>query len=459
MDNNENPLRLLPQADAVLRSAECTGLIAEYGDALCAIAVKNALCAMRQSILNNGCADTSVLGVVNAAGLLLKSPVSPCPVINATGIALHTNLGRAPLAEEARAAVQNACGYTDIEYDLTSGKRGERGKEANALLCRLTGCEAALCVNNNAAALLLALTVMCEGKDVVVSRGELVEIGGSFRVSDIMQLCGGKIHEVGTTNRTHLSDYEKAVSNAGVILKVHTSNFLQLGFTCEASISQLAELAHHNRLPLLADLGSGALLPENEYPFNEPCVPMGVKSGADVLVFSGDKLLGGPQCGIICGKKEWIEKMRTFPLARALRIDKLSLAALTATLRLYQSPKAAKERVPVLHMLCQGEEELLQKANALKNALAKRTQYECDIMPTMRPVGGGSVPGVELKSYAVAIKVRDADAFAAALRLAKTPIIAIIRDSRVVMDIACMSLEEIENAAEIISDLDNSAYL
>ena len=450
---DECALRALPQTDAVLRANECAALLRVHGAGLTCAAVKTVLHTLRAQILDKKQPDTSIAAVCEGAALLLRAPVSPRRVINASGIALHTGLGRAPLALEAREAVQNACGYTDIEYDLAKGRRGERGKETNALLRDITGCEAAFCVNNNAAALLLALSALAKGRPVAVSRGELVEIGGGFRVSEIMALCGGKIEEVGTTNRTHLRDYEAALKNgAGLILKVHTSNFYQSGFTASVELDALCALGKRYHVPVIADIGSGAVLPPREYPFDEPGVPQAVAAGADVLVFSGDKLLGGPQAGIICGKSAFVEQMRVHPLARAVRIDKLSLAALTATLRLYVSAAAAKERVPVLQMVCHDADALREKALRLQAAvLALCPDASCALVPTVRPVGGGSVPNAALPGFALAINARAPAALAAALREAPVPVIALVRDHALLLDTACMADAEIDEAAKALA--------
>ena len=377
-------------------------------------------------------------------------------VINATGVALHTNLGRAPLAEKALKALEAAAGYLNLEYDLPSGERGSRGTFVEPLLCALCGSEAALVVNNNAAALLLALSTFSKGKEIVVSRGELVEIGDGFRIPDIMAESGGTLCEVGSTNKTRLSDYENAINEqTGMLLKVHTSNYRVIGFSSSVQVRELAALGAKHNLPVLADLGSGAVLEASEYPFSgEPTVPQTLRDGADLVCFSGDKLLGGPQAGILLGKKELIARMKRHPLARALRIDKLSLAALEATLRLYENPKRAKEEIPVLASLSAVSESLRRQAQALCREIVE-SGADCGtrVVPQQRPVGGGAAPGQLLDGFAVAVCPHRCavEQLEALLRNANPPVIARIFDGELLFDPATISESDFEAVAAALA--------
>jgi len=341
-------------------------------------------------------------------------------VINGTGIILHTNLGRAPLAQEALdAIVETAKGYSNLEYDLTTGKRSNRHVHIEELLTKLTGTEAGMAVNNNAAAILLALSAVAAGHDVIISRGELVEIGGSFRIPEVLLQSGCRLVEVGTTNKTHLADYEKAISPDSVILRVHASNFKIVGFTSSPSMEELSALAKNHNITLIEDLGSGSVLDKKEK-----------FSKADIITFSGDKLLGGPQAGIAIGRRDYIEKMKAHPLARALRIDKLSLAALEATLRLQND-------VPVQKMLKATPEELYEKAQALQShfpgsIIVKETSY----------VGGGALPGDELETYALAISIsgKSAQEVERHFREMDPPIIGRVSKDRFLLDVRTVDI-------------------
>jgi L-seryl-tRNA(Ser) seleniumtransferase len=325
------------------------------------------------------------------------------PVLNATGVVLHTNLGRAPLADAALTAIrETAAGYSTLEYDLASGGRGSRYDHCRELIAHLTGAEDALVVNNNAAALVLALNTIARGLDAIISRGELVEIGGSFRIPEIMARSGARLREVGATNRTHVGDYRDALSPAaGVILKVHPSNFTMEGYTAEASPRELAAVAREGGVPLLHDIGSGLLLdPELLGLSAEPTPRASLAEGADIVTFSGDKLLGGPQCGIVVGDARLVERMRRNPLCRALRVDKLTLAALTATLRLYLEPATALRDIPVLRMLRLGPAELEPRAAALAARL-RQAGVDATVAPGHSAVGGGAAPGAALPTTLV----------------------------------------------------------
>lgn len=330
-------------------------------------------------------------------------------VINATGVVLHTNMGRSPLAEEALEQITAiAHRYNNLELDLATGERGSRYAHVEELLCQLTGAEAAMVVNNNAGAVLLMLSAICKGKEVVVSRGELVEIGGSFRVPEVMEQGGAKLVEVGTTNKTHPWDYDRAIKpETGALLKVHTSNFKIIGFTEEVDTATMAQIAHAKGVPCLVDWGSGVMVNLEKYGMpHEATMPELIKAGADLVTFSGDKLLGAPQGGFIVGKKAMVEKCRKHPLTRALRVDKLTLAGIEATLKLYLEPEKAVQRIPTLRMLSLSRDELAPVAEELCAKLAEALA-PAGLLPHVidgfSQVGGGSLPGVDLPTRLVAI--------------------------------------------------------
>jgi len=374
----------------------------------------------------------------------------PRRVVNGTGIVLHTNLGRAPLAPGAAAAVASAAAsYCDLEFDLSSGGRGDRLARVADRLARLAGAEAAFAVNNNAAAVLLVINTFARGREVVVSRGELVEIGGSFRVPEILERAGARLLEVGSTNRTHRGDYEGALGpQTGLLLKVHRSNFALSGFVAEVELSELAELARGRDFPVVEDLGSGTLVELPGLPL-EAFAPARLRRGADLVCFSGDKLLGGPQAGIILGRAELVAALRSNPMARALRLDKLSLAALDWTLGCYLEGRAERE-IPVLRQLCEPLRRLEARARRLAERLAKAAGDAAAVWaaPERSFVGGGSVPGFELPSWVVAIAAPDgAERTAARLRQARIPVLGRVRDERVLIDVRTL-LEGDEAAVE-----------
>ncbi len=379
----------------------------------------------------------------------LRTP-RPTRVVNATGVVLHTNLGRAPLAPGAAAAAAAAgAHYTDLELDLETGRRGDRLGVVAEKLRLLSGAEAALAVNNNAAAVLLALESLARGREVVVSRGELVEIGGSFRVPEIMERAGVRLVEVGSTNRTHLGDYERAIGPAtALLLKVHRSNFEIRGFVAEVGLGDLAALGRARGLPVLEDLGSGTLVEVPGLP-GEAWAPGRVRLGADLVCFSGDKLLGGPQAGIVVGRRGAVDAMRRSPLARALRLDKLSLAALDWTLTACLEGRAERE-VPALRQLLVAPAALAERARLLAEALARAAgaALRVEAVPERSPVGGGSLPGFELDGSVVTLAVGSgASAFAARMREAPVPVLARVREDRVVIDVRTL-LEGDEAAVE-----------
>ena len=377
---------------------------------------------------------------------------SPRRVVNATGIPLHTNLGRAPLAPAVAGAVAAmAAGYADLELDLATGQRGDRLAAVCSKLVLLTGAPAAFAVNNNAAAVLLALDTLARGREVVVSRGELVEIGGSFRVPDIIERAGVDLVEIGTTNRTHPADYERAIgSRTALLLKIHRSNFELSGFVAEASLPQLAEIGRKRGLPVVEDLGSGTLIDLSARGFPaEVYAPARLKLGADVVCFSGDKLLGGPQAGVLLGSAEMIAAMRRNPLARALRLDKLGLAALDATLECYLGGRAERE-IPVLRQLLEPLDSLETRARALADRLGRACgdTARIEVEPDRGFVGGGSLPGFALDSWVVTLRTSvGAGQLSERLRAAPLPVIARLRDDALVIDVRTL-LEGDEDAVE-----------
>jgi L-seryl-tRNA(Ser) seleniumtransferase len=365
-------------------------------------------------------------------------------VLNATGVVVHTNLGRAPLPEAALERVREVGrGYSNLEYDLSVGTRGSRQDHVAGILRRLTRAEAALVVNNNAAAVLLALAALAEGRDVLVSRGELIEIGDGFRIPDVLARSGARLVEVGTTNRTHAADYERAVgAETAVLLRVHQSNFRLVGFTELPSVGELARVARRHELPLVDDLGSGALSPSNSVLLREePSVRESLEAGADLVCFSGDKLLGGPQAGIVVGRPDLVEKLRRHPLQRAVRADKLTLAALEGTLALYLEPERALHEVPVLRMALDHADAV--RARAVR--LAEVTGGEVE--ETVGRIGGGALPLAELPSFACAVE----EELAAPLREGDPPVVGVVRDGRLLLDCRTLSAAEVEEVATAVS--------
>jgi L-seryl-tRNA(Ser) seleniumtransferase len=359
-------------------------------------------------------------------------------VLNATGVILHTNLGRAPLPPSAAERVAElARGYSNLELDLERGTRGSRQDHVAGVLCRLTGAESALVVNNNAGSLLLALAALAEGREVVVSRGELIEIGDGFRIPDVLARSGATLVEVGTTNRTSADDYERAVGpNTALLLRVHQSNFRVVGFTARPALDELAGVARRHELPLVDDLGSGALVDLGD----EPTAQLSLAAGADLVCFSGDKLLGGPQAGIVVGRTELVERLRRHPLHRALRIDKLGLAALEGTLLAYLDPERALHEVPVLRMLRESEAVVRVRAERLAAAV------DGELESTVARVGGGALPLAELPSFACAVEERLAEL----LRASDPPVVGIVRDGRLLLDCRTLADDEIEQVAALV---------
>ncbi len=433
-----NELRQLPSLDRLLQSPSLQALTAEYGHETVVDGLRTVLNRARRAILDGGEAPSLEELVQAAQAHFDRSSRSYLqPVINATGVIIHTNLGRAPLSQPALDAMRAvAGGYSNLEFDLEAGGRGGRGASVEALLTRLTGAEAALAVNNNASAVLLSLTALTAGKGVVISRGQLVEIGGGFRVPDVMRQSGARLVEVGTTNRTHLRDYRQALRDepdVAAFLRAHRSNFRLLGFVTEPALDELSGLAHENGLWLFDDLGSGALLDTADYGLeHEPTVQESVAGGADLVCFSGDKLLGGPQAGLIVGRAELVARVRRHPWARAVRLDKAALIGLQATLRHYAREEAA-EQIPVWQMISRDEPSLKRQAQSWARRLG-RAGCPAEVIPGRSTVGGGSLPGGTLPTWLVACQVPSPDRLAERLRLGDPPIITRIEDERLVLD-------------------------
>ena len=428
-----NRFRGIPSIHSVLDQKVIQGLIANYSHS----AVVNLIRKQMEVIRDSNLLDTSsfdlnqfISQVESAAHRLWAN--SPRQVINATGVVLHTNLGRAPISNQALKSIENAsCSYSDLEFDLDSGIRGSRQTGISGLLSLVTGAEAALVVNNSAAAVMLGLATLAKNKEVIVSRGEAVEIGGGFRIPEVLAQSGAKLIEVGTTNRTYATEYEEAIGDeTGAILKVHSSNFRITGFTHSASLTELSHLGRWKGIPVLYDLGSGCLLETEQFGLTkEPTVQESVSAGCDLTFFSGDKLLGGPQAGIIVGKQHLIEQLSKHPLARALRIDKLSLAALTATI-LHYLRNEATEQIPVWKMISQPESVVRERASQLQSKIPNYTS----IIEGESPIGGGSLPGETLPTWLVVIDGK-AEKISSLLRRGNPPIITRIENGKVVVDL------------------------
>ncbi len=429
---NLDDLRALPSVDRLLNTTNAQALSHEYGRPLTLESLREALAAARARF-SKGQPIPETGKILEEAARLLEAWTAPTllPLINAAGVVIHTNLGRAPLSRAANQAVQAvAQGYSNLEYDLPKGRRGSRLVHAEALLQRLTGAEAALVVNNNAAAVVLVLTALARRRRVVISRSQLVEIGGGFRVPDVMRQSNARVVEVGATNRVHLADYEEALAEpTALIMRAHRSNFQIIGFTSEPSLAEIADLAHRYGVPVVDDLGSGALLDTALYGLgHEPMVQESLADGADLVCFSGDKLIGGPQAGIIIGRVELVNKLKKHPLARALRADKLCLAALSATLTHFLKDEAVDE-IPVWRMIAAQEASLQARAAGWAAALGFG-----EVVAGQSTVGGGSLPGETLPTSLLALDVRSPTRTLAGLRKGHPPVIARVEGERILLD-------------------------
>ncbi len=456
-------LRSIPKVDDLLNDPALSQICGESSHFVVTDSIRKVLNELREGILSD-----EISRVWNDEEILerIKSDIKKASlrnlrkVINGTGIILHTNLGRAKLGQKAIEAVVEAAGnYSTLEYDVESGSRGSRYDHVNELIEKLTGAESCLVVNNNAAAVLLILSTMTKGKEVVISRGELVEIGGSFRVPDIMEQSGSVLVEVGTTNKTHISDYERAIRPeiTGALLKVHTSNFRIMGFTQEVSLEEMVELGHLHGVPVIHDLGSGSMVDLEQYGIkDEPSVAQSMSAGADVVSFSGDKLFGGPQAGIIIGRKVYIDAMKKNPLTRAFRIDKMTLAALEATLRLYLDPMEAETQIPTISMLAKTSDDLREKAEQLCKKIREKVDpsyCHLQVVEEVGQVGGGSVPTQLLDTWAVAISSENTPATFIELKMRENdiPIIGRISKDRYLLDVRTIEEKDFEIVAACLS--------
>ncbi|MCL6610943.1 MAG: L-seryl-tRNA(Sec) selenium transferase [Peptococcaceae bacterium] len=450
-------LRRIPKVDEVLRTPGIEGLTGVYPRDMVVEAVRKTLDEIRQDIIEgclgegepDGWTDPDVVRdrVVSAVERMARPNLRR--VINATGVVLHTNLGRAVLCPAAIEAVHMAAsGYSNLELDLETGKRGSRYAPVEGILARLTGAESSLVVNNNAAAVLLALNTLARGREVIVSRGQLVEIGGSFRVPEVMEQSGAILREVGSTNKTYPDDYRRAVNErTALLLHVHTSNYRIVGFTRETRVEELASLGRETGIPVMCDLGSGSLLAMEQLGLpHEPTVQQTVAAGADVVTFSGDKLLGGPQAGIILGRKDLLDRMKKNPLTRALRIDKMTVAALEATLREYLDLKSAVQNIPALRMIGAGRENLRDRAGALSLLLkeAAGDRAEISMEREHSAVGGGALPIADLPGWLVAVKpaALTVEELAARLRKGNPAVMGRIMDGRLCFDVRTLLKDE-----------------
>lgn len=466
--NPTENLRFLPSIDALLRSRAATKMLPASGAKHLTALVRSVIEALRREILeNSNAADWSKESLLEEAEKHLahawraEQNTSLQRVINATGVIIHTNLGRAPLSENARRAIfEQTSRYCNLEYNLETGKRGRRGARAEHLLAELTGAESALIVNNCAAAAFLVLMVLAAGGEVVISRGELVEIGGDFRVPDVLTQSGATLREVGTTNRTKLSDYERAINeNTRLLLKVHPSNYRIVGFTAAPKMSELAELAHRHDILLYEDAGSGAMFDLAEYGLrDEPVISQSIVAGADVVSFSGDKLLGGVQSGLIVGRREVVERIRKHPLYRALRVDKLIYAATEATLEAFRRETFLQE-IPVLKMLSATHAELMKRAALFADRLCEsagdNAALALEIIEGNSVVGGGSAPDVQPATALLALKHArlSVSKLEEKLRNSKPPVITRILEDKVLIDLRTVSEEEEAELIEILSKI------
>lgn len=464
--SKERCLRLLPAVDDVLKDNRVSELLAMHPRSIVIEAIRTALAEERKNILSGNIMlnredkeavylDLIAIKTLNTVNRLTRFNLRS--VINATGVVLHTNMGRAVLSEQARQAVNRvASGYSNLELNLDTGRRGSRYDLLEPLLVSLTGAEAALVVNNNAAAVLLALSTLAKGREVIVSRGQLVEIGGSFRIPEVMAQSGAHLIEVGATNKTHPEDYRRSVNeNTSLLLQVHTSNYRIVGFTRETTVAELVEIGHEFSIPVMCDLGSGFLVDLSRYNLPwEPTVQEVFRAGPDIVTFSGDKLLGGPQAGIIVGKREYIEKMKNNPLTRAVRIDKMTVAALEATLREYLDEEQAIKDIPTLRMLTVQLDILEKKASKLALLLGEilGNKAEVYVEKGVSTVGGGAMPTTNLPTVVVAIlpKSISAGKIQAALRQGDPAVIGRVQEDRLLLDVRTVSDAQHRPLAEAV---------
>jgi L-seryl-tRNA(Ser) seleniumtransferase len=451
-------LRQIPSVDETLASIRVQALLDQRPRWIVVEAVREVLAACRKRALAGDLTSDALRALVDPEAIQTavtevaarNARPSLRPVINATGVVLHTNLGRAPIPRSALAAIDAAArGYSNLELDLATGNRGSRQVHVEGLLCALTGAEAALVVNNNAAAVFLGVNTLAHGREVLISRGELVEIGDSFRIPDVMTRAGGRLREVGTTNRTHLADYEGAIgAETALILKVHRSNFQVLGFTADVDAAALVSLGRQRGLPVMEDLGSGALLDLSRFGLRrEPLAADSIRAGVDVVCFSGDKLLGGPQAGILVGRRDILARLRRNPLARTVRIDKLCLAGLEATLRLARDPDGARREIPILRMLGLPAEAVGTRAEAVAASLRSAVPgVRCAIEDGASEVGGGALPLQALPTRVLALRpyAGSVSAVEARLRNGNPPVLVRVQEDRILLDLR--TVDPVEDA-------------
>lgn len=438
-------LRNIPAVDRILKNERIETLLSNYSYSLVRECTRKVLNRLRDKILQGYVSEIDEDKIVEEIEKSLNQRYSLRPVINATGVVIHTNLGRAILPDEAiKHVIEIATSYSNLEYDLEKGQRGKRYAHIVDAIKKITDVSGAVVVNNNAGAVFLCLNTLARGKEVVVSRGELVEIGGSFRVPDVMAQSGAILKEVGTTNKTRLSDYENAINeNTAFLLKVHRSNFKIVGFTEEVSIRELSNLGKQKGIPVMVDLGSGCFIDLKKYGFfTEPSVQEVVREGADIVTFSGDKLLGGAQAGFIIGRNDLIEQISKNPLMRALRVDKMTLAALEATLMLYLDEKEAIEKIPTLRMILESPEKIKKRALKILRML-KKEGIDATVKEDISMPGGGSLPENGIKTYVIAIKTTQTEEFIKKLRKTEPPVIARVKEDFVIFDMRTLQEKEI----------------
>jgi len=466
MDHKQQILSRIPKVDEVLIDPGISSWIEQYSRGIVVEAIRVGLQRFRARILSSvepEPLDEAMFSIENLIPYFseaLEEQVT-CRlkrVINATGVVIHTNLGRSLLPADAIAHIDEVSRhFSNLEYDLEKGRRGSRYVHVDEILCTLTGAEAALVVNNNAAAVLLVLNTLADGKEVIVSRGQLIEIGGAFRIPDVMRRSGARLVEVGTTNRTHLRDYDQAISEeTALVLKVHSSNFKVVGFTSEVALDELVDLGRARGIPVMEDLGSGCLVDLTAYGLKEePLVQESIKAGVEVVTFSGDKLLGGPQAGIILGRKETIDRVRANPMNRAFRIDKLTLAGLESTLRLYLDENRALQEIPTLAMLTLPRERLIRKARRLLRKIRNRlgNRVETVVREDISQVGGGAYPLQELPTQVIAVRSRalSSSQLEERLRRQQPPVIARIRRDELLLDLRTIEDSEFSLLVEALA--------
>lgn len=443
-------LRVLPSVDEVLRCAATNQMLDACPRQQVTRWIREAIDTCRTTLLSGTPmdADAAMQFVLHRVRERSRAELGESlqHVINATGILLHTNLGRSPLAAAAMDKIQHAAAYTNVELNLDTGKRSQRGERVTRLLCELTGSEAAVVVNNCAAATMLVLQALSFQKEVVISRGQLVEIGGGFRLPDVFAAAGVKLREIGTTNRTYLADYEAALSEeTGAIIRVHRSNFQQVGFVTEPTIRELVSITRSRHVPVIDDIGSGCIHDLSAFGLREATVKESVTAGADVILFSGDKLFGGPQCGIILGGTEWIRKIRQSPMMRAVRVDKLTLAALEATTEIHLSGQAADE-IPFLRMVSRDAASIRSQCQTVANGLST-TSLDISVVPCESQVGGGSIPGSSLRSFGLRISGEGIERLSHRLRTGRPAVIGRLSDDCLILDLRTVAEHETETLA------------